>query len=86
MTTTPVNPITRALKRGLRTAVANAVPNAESGVHVDPATAAPDELPSLGGPVRATPEMRMFRRVLQLDDHDVRESVLDDLATSGAVP
>jgi 2-polyprenyl-3-methyl-5-hydroxy-6-metoxy-1,4-benzoquinol methylase len=83
MTTTaaPVNPLTRALKKGLRNAVENAVPNAESGVHVDPLTAAPGELPQLGGIIRSTPEMRMFRRVLQLDDRDVRESVLDDLAT-----
>jgi 2-polyprenyl-3-methyl-5-hydroxy-6-metoxy-1,4-benzoquinol methylase len=80
-TTAPVNPLTRALKKGLRNAVENARPNAESGVHIDPLAAAPDELPALGGTVRSTPEMRMFRRVLQLDDHDVRESVLDDLAT-----
>lgn len=82
MTTVPVNPLTRALKRGLRRAVANAELHAESGVHIDPLAAAPDELPAPTGTVlRSTPEMRMFRRVLQLDDRDVRESVLDDLAT-----
>lgn len=82
MTATPVNPLTRALKRSLRSAMENATPHAESGVHIDPLATAADELPAqIGSALRATPEMRMFRRVLQLDDRDVRDSVLDDLAT-----
>ncbi|SHK17393.1 Methyltransferase domain-containing protein [Pseudonocardia thermophila] len=78
----PVNPLVRFVKRTLRRAIANAAPGAESGVHIDPLTTPVDQLPpKLGTALHATPEMRTFRRVLQLDDRDVRESVLDDLAT-----
>ncbi|MDN5859083.1 MAG: class I SAM-dependent methyltransferase [Pseudonocardia sp.] len=82
MPTKPANPFIRALKRTLRTAVENATPHGESGVHVDPLTTAPGELPPLtNSALRATPEMRMFSRILQLDGRSVRDSVLDDLAT-----
>ena len=81
MTFTP--PVERAATF-LRGAVAARTPQAAQGRHIDPVEQPAVDPTSWGAPcaaVFASPEMATFRQNLRMADGNVRESVLDDLAT-----
>lgn len=68
----------------LRGAIAARIPQAAQGRHIDPVELPPVDPASWGAAtatVFASPEMATFRQGLRLGDADVRESILDDLAT-----
>lgn len=68
----------------LRGAIAARMPQAAQGRHVDPVDRPPVDPASWGAAtatVFASPEMATFRQNLRLGGADIRESVLDDLAT-----
>ncbi|MFC4949307.1 class I SAM-dependent methyltransferase [Pseudonocardia sp. GCM10023141] len=76
-------PAKRAVKL-LRGAVEARLPQAAQGRHVDPADQLPVDPASWGAAYAtafASPEMSAFRENLRIPGRDLRESVLDDLAT-----
>lgn len=88
MSATPAGLIRRALKRAVRAALDAAAPAAESGTHIDPATAPrpdPAQWGARHAAVVASPEMAIFREGLRWGTDDIRTSVLRELATYHAI-